>query len=81
MGQAIFSSWCQPEGRKEEAEETGLDMVSSISFIQANLQQSIAASRVPTKTVSNRHGSNTRTVMAVLLAEIFQAILCFVRAE
>jgi len=52
MGQAIFSSWCQPEGRKEEAEETGLDMVSSISFIQANLQQSIAASRVLTRTVN-----------------------------
>ena len=49
-----MSDW---RGRsKEEAEveeeEAEFDMVSTISFIQANLQHSIAASRVLSRTVS-----------------------------
>ena len=39
----------EAEGEKEEAEH---DTVSNISFIQANLQHSIAVSRVLTRTVS-----------------------------
>jgi hypothetical protein len=37
---------------EEEEEEAELDMVSTISFIQANLQHSIAASWVISRTVS-----------------------------
>jgi hypothetical protein len=37
---------------EEEEEEAELDMVSTISFIQANLQHSIAASRVISRAVS-----------------------------
>jgi hypothetical protein len=40
------------EKDEQEEEEDELDMVSTISFIQANLQHSIAASRVFTRTVS-----------------------------
>jgi len=49
-----FPSRCQPRRKKirKEAEEAKLDMVSNISFIQANLQHSIAASRVLTRTVN-----------------------------
>jgi hypothetical protein len=61
VGQAIFSLLCvKPEGKKQEAaqeekekEDKGAeyDMVSTISFIQANLQQSTAASRIFSITV------------------------------
>jgi len=37
---------------EEEEEEAERDMVSTISFIQTNLQHSIAASRILTRTVS-----------------------------
>jgi hypothetical protein len=37
---------------EEEKEEAKLDMVSTLSFIQANLQHSIAASKVISGTVS-----------------------------
>jgi hypothetical protein len=63
MGRAIFSLLgVKPEGKKqemaeeekkeEEDEEAEHDMVSTISFIQANLQQSIAPSTIFTRTVS-----------------------------
>jgi len=37
---------------EEEEEETESDIISTISFIQANMQHSIAASRVISWTVS-----------------------------
>ena len=40
------------EEEKEEEEGAEYDMVSTISFIQANLQHSMAASRILTRTVS-----------------------------
>jgi hypothetical protein len=40
-------------GMEEEEEEANL-MVSTISFIQANLQHSIAASRILTRTVGDK---------------------------
>jgi hypothetical protein len=40
------------EAEEEEEEEAELDMVSTISFIQAKPQHSIAASRVISRTVS-----------------------------
>jgi hypothetical protein len=39
-------------GGGRERERAERDMVSNISFIQANLQHSIAASRILTRTVS-----------------------------
>jgi len=38
----------------KEEEEAEHDMVSTISFIQANLQQSTATSRIFTRTVSTK---------------------------
>jgi hypothetical protein len=76
--QAIFSLLgVKPEGKKyteeeevhvveEEEEEQANLMVSTISFIQANLQHSIAASRILTRTVSDKgtHGTDTGTVVS-----------------
>jgi hypothetical protein len=44
----------EEEEEEEEEEEAELDMVSTISFSQANLQHSIAASRVFTRTVASK---------------------------
>jgi len=43
-----------PRGRNKEEEEAEQIMVSTISFIQANVQHSIAASGVLTRTVGIR---------------------------
>jgi hypothetical protein len=46
----------------EEEEEAKLDMVSTLLFIQANLQHSIAVSRVISRRVSVK-GTNTGIVV------------------
>jgi hypothetical protein len=54
VGQAVFSLLgIKPGGKKEEARRAGTkqDMVSTISFIRANVQHSIAASSILTRTV------------------------------
>jgi hypothetical protein len=46
MRQALFSVLCcKPDKKKKEEEAVG-DMVSTISFIQANLQHNMALSRI-----------------------------------
>jgi hypothetical protein len=40
------------KGRNRKEEEAERDVVSTISFIQTNLQDSVAASRILTRTVS-----------------------------
>jgi hypothetical protein len=58
VGQDIFSLLgVKPKGKKlkgkgKEEKEAEFDMVSTISFIQANMQHSMAASRIITRTVS-----------------------------
>ena len=54
VAQDIFSLLgVKPEGKnKKQEEEATQDMVSTISFIQANVQHNIAASRILTRTVS-----------------------------
>jgi hypothetical protein len=57
VGQAIFSLLgTKPEGRKCEVQKRRRPnkMVSTISFIQANLQHSTAASRILTGTVGGK---------------------------
>jgi len=48
--QALFSVLgSKPDGKKKEEEAVG-DMVSTISFIQANLQHNMAVSRILSRT-------------------------------
>jgi hypothetical protein len=44
--QALFSVLCCKPDRKKKQEEAVGDMVSTISFIQANLQHNMAVSRI-----------------------------------
>ena len=69
-------------GSKEEEEvrKVGQVMVSTISFIQANLQHIIAASGILTRTVGARGIDlalrNCGIAMAVSVAWVFQDIPC-----
>ena len=58
VGQAVFPLWALAGGeeirRYKEEEEARRDMVSTISFIQANLQHSTAASGILTRVVGGK---------------------------